>query len=299
MRVLITGAQGQVGQELMRLAPAEFEVCGLGSASLDITSADQVLSAVTQFQPALIINAAAYTAVDKAESDIERAWAVNHVGVANLATAAEGLSIPVFHISTDYVFAGDTSTPYRESDATNPGGVYGASKLAGEEALASACSQYLVLRTSWVFGVHGSNFVKTMLRLGGERDSLSIVADQQGGPTSAASIATALWQLADIYQARQQLPWGVYHFSGTPHCTWFDFAEEICHQAESLGLLQQSPQLSPISTADYPTPAHRPAWSVMNCTKLFVNLGIHSPNWKEDLRLVLTELQQNTVQAAD
>lgn len=295
MRVLITGARGQVGHELMRLAPAEFEVRGLDSAALDITSPEQVMSAVTQFQPELIINAAAYTAVDKAESDIERAWAVNHRGVANLAAAAENLSIPVFHISTDYVFSGDAGTPYRESDETNPSGVYGASKLAGEEALAAACSRYLVLRTSWVFGVHGNNFVKTMLRLGGERDSLSIVADQQGGPTSAASIAAALWQLAEIYQIRQQLPWGLYHFSGSPHCTWFDFAEEIFHQAESLGLLQHCPQLLPIATADYPTPAQRPAWSVMDCTKLSVNLGINPPNWKEDLRLVLTELQQDVV----
>ncbi|WP_432697793.1 dTDP-4-dehydrorhamnose reductase [Marinobacterium sp. YM272] len=292
MRVLITGAGGQVGYELSRLAPAEFEVLGLDSAALDITDLGQVQSAVAWIQPGLIINAAAYTAVDKAESDAERAWAVNQDGVANLATAAKGLEIPVLHISTDYVFAGDADTPYSETDPTGPTGVYGASKLAGENALAAACSRYLVLRTSWVFGAHGNNFVKTMLRLGNERDSLSVVADQQGGPTSAVSIATALWKLAEMYRIRQELPRGVYHFSGTPYCSWFEFAEEIFRQAESLGQVQQCPQLSAITTADYPTPAKRPAWSVMDCSKLEKASGIVPPCWKEDLRDVLIELSK-------
>lgn len=297
MRVLITGAGGQVGYELLRLAPAEFEVHGLDSAALDITDLEQVRSAVAEIQPGLIINAAAYTAVDKAESDVERAWAVNQDGVANLATVAEGLEIPVLHISTDYVFAGDAKTPYSETDPTGPTGVYGASKLAGEKALAAACSRYMVLRTSWVFGAHGNNFVKTMLRLGNERDSLSVVADQQGGPTSAASIATALWTLAEMYRIGQELPWGIYHFSGAPYCSWFEFAEEIFRQAETLGLLQKSPQLSVITTADYPTPARRPAWSVMDCAKISSNLGINAPDWKEDLRQMLAELQQSSARA--
>lgn len=291
MRVLITGAAGQVGYELMRLVPEGVEVRGLGSAALDITQAGQVEAAVAEFSPALIINAAAYTAVDKAETDVERAWAVNRDGVANLGTVAERLGIPVFHISTDYVFAGDADRPYRETDATGPTGVYGASKLAGEEALAAACSRYLVLRTSWVFGAHGNNFVKTMLRLGAERDSLSIVADQQGGPTSAASIAAALWQLAERYRSEQSLPWGIYHFSGAPYCSWFDFADAIFQQAKQIGLLDKVPQLSAIATADYPTPAKRPAWSVMDCSKLSEQLELDAPRWQEDLVKVLAELK--------
>jgi dTDP-4-dehydrorhamnose reductase len=293
MRVLITGAAGQVGYELLRLVPEGFEARGLDSAALDITQAGQVEAAVAEFFPALIINAAAYTAVDKAETDVECAWAVNRDGVANLGTAAERLGIPVFHISTDYVFAGDADRPYRETDATSPTGVYGASKLAGEKALAAACNRYLVLRTSWVFGAHGNNFVKTMLRLGTERDSLSIVADQQGGPTSAASIATALWQLAERYRREQSLPWGIYHFSGVPYCSWFDFADAIFQQAKQIGLLDKVPQLSAIATADYPTPAKRPAWSVMDCSKLFEQLELDAPRWQEDLAEVLAELKGN------
>lgn len=291
MRVLITGAAGQVGYELLRLVPEGFEARGLDSAALDITQAGQVEAAVAEFSPALIINAAAYTAVDKAETDVECAWAVNRDGVANLGTAAERLGIPVFHISTDYVFAGDADRPYRETDATSPTGVYGASKLAGEKALAAACNRYLVLRTSWVFGAHGNNFVKTMLRLGTERDSLSIVADQQGGPTSAASIATALWQLAERYRHEQSLPWGIYHFSGAPYCSWFDFADAIFQQAKQIGLLDRVPQLSAIATADYPTPAKRPAWSVMDCSKLSEQLELDAPRWQEDLVKVLAELK--------
>lgn len=291
MRVLITGAAGQVGYELMRLVPEGVEARGLGSAVLDITQAGQVEAAVAEFSPALIINAAAYTAVDKAETDVERAWAVNRDGVANLGTVAERLGIPVFHISTDYVFAGDADRPYRETDATGPTGVYGASKLAGEEALAAACSRYLVLRTSWVFGARGNNFVKTMLRLGAERDSLSIVADQQGGPTSAASIAAALWQLAERYRSEQSLPWGIYHFSGASYCSWFDFAGAIFQQAKQIGLLDKAPQLSAIATADYPTPAKRPAWSVMDCSKLSEQLELDAPRWQEDLVKVLAELK--------
>ena len=196
MRVLVTGARGQVGHELLRMAPPGILVHGLGSTAMDITSAEQVGEVVDQFRPQLIINAAAYTAVDKAEGEPERTWAVNRDGVAHLAVEAERLGIPVLHISTDYVFAGDASEPYRETDPTGPAGVYGASKLDGERALAANCSRHIILRTSWVFGSHGNNFVKTMLRLGREREELGVVADQHGCPTSAESIARALWALA-------------------------------------------------------------------------------------------------------
>ena len=286
MRVLISGAHGQVGHELMRLAPAGFELLGLGSGELDITSAEQVATVLAQFQPQLIINAAAYTAVDKAESDAERAYAVNRDGVAYLARAG----VPLLHISTDYVFAGDAQHPYGECDATGPSGVYGASKLAGEQALTEANDQHIILRTAWVFGAHGHNFVKTMLRLGRERETLSVVADQQGCPTSAASIARALWALAGQYVESGELKWGIYHYSGAPACSWHDFALEIFRQAHERKLLARIPQVTPITTADYPTPARRPAWSVLDCSKLQRAHGITQADWQTELGQVLREL---------
>ncbi|WP_417539327.1 dTDP-4-dehydrorhamnose reductase [Marinobacter sp.] len=290
MRVLITGARGQVGCELMRRVPQGFDVVGMGSTELDIAVADQVKAVVSDVRPQLIINAAAYTAVDKAESDAERAWAVNRDGVDNLAKAAEELAIPLLHISTDYVFSGKANEPYRESDATYPSGVYGASKLGGEEALVANCRQHLILRTSWVFGAHGNNFVKTMLRLGRERDTLSVVADQHGCPTSAASIADALWSLARQYQKSEALQWGVYHFSGDPACTWYQFAEEIFRQAPEMGMLVKVPKLKPIPTTEYPTPAKRPLWSVLGCNRLYDVFGIAQVDWRVELGLVLREL---------
>lgn len=290
MRVLIAGGHGQVGHELMRLVPVGFEAIGLGSAELDIADAAQVATVVERVQPQLIINAAAYTAVDRAESEPVRAYAVNRDGVAHLAVAAERLGVPLLHISTDYVFAGDATTPYDEQDATAPSGVYGASKLAGELALVAGCSRYMILRTSWVFGAHGNNFVKTMLRLGRERDELSVVADQQGCPTSAASIARALWTLAGEYRDRGALQWGTYHFSGLPACSWHEFALEIFRQGRESGLLAKVPQVNAISTAAYPTPAKRPAWSVLDCSKLQAAQGITQADWRHELRAVLVEL---------
>ena len=287
MRVLITGAGGQVGHELLRLAPEGFETMGMGSAELDITDAAQVVATVERLQPQLIINAAAYTAVDKAESEPERAWEVNRDGVAHLAIAAERLGIPVLHISTDYIFAGDAHAPYRESDPPRPTGVYGASKLGGEVELVANCSRALVLRTSWVFGVHGNNFVKTMLRLGREHEELGVVADQHGCPTSAASIARALWQLATQYREQGTLPWGIYHFCGAPACSWHEFAVEIFRQAHALGLLPRVPQVRAIATADYPTPARRPAWSALDGGKLQDACRIPASDWKNDLGTVL------------
>ena len=290
MRVLITGARGQVGHELLRLAPEGFDVVGLGSGELDISDASAVQREIAHLRPQLIINAAAYTAVDKAESEPERAYAVNRDGPANLGRAAEQLGIPVLHISTDYVFAGDASTPYRESDPTGATGVYGASKLAGEQVLADACSRHLILRTSWVFGAHGNNFVKTMLRLGREREELSVVADQQGCPTSAASIARALWALAEQYRREGKLRWGLYHYSGTPACSWHAFAVEIFRQAQQAGLLARQPVVHAIATAQYPTPARRPAWSVLDCSRLRQVFGIEPADWHDELKAVLADL---------
>ncbi|WP_137888127.1 dTDP-4-dehydrorhamnose reductase [Pseudomonas sp. 2FE] len=290
MRVLITGARGQVGHELLRLAPEGFDTVGMGSTELDIADAAQVAAVVDEVQPQLIINAAAYTAVDKAESEQERSWAVNRDGAAHLAIATERLGIPLLHISTDYVFAGDAREPYRETDPTGPTGVYGASKLGGEEVLATNCSRHIILRTSWVFGAHGNNFVKTMLRLGREREELGVVADQHGCPTSAASIASVLWSLASQYRDRGALQWGTYHFSGTPACTWHEFALEIFRQAQELELLERLPHVRAIATADYLTPAKRPAWSVLDCNKLRNVYHIVQADWRVELATVLREL---------
>lgn len=291
MRVLITGALGQVGQELMLSAPASWQVSGFGSKELDISDAQKVLDTVQQLQPQLIINAAAYTAVDQAESDLSRAYAVNQHGAHNLAQAAQSVDCPLLHISTDYVFDGQHNQPYTEHDTAAPNSIYGDSKWQGEQAITAICRKHIILRTSWVFGLHGNNFVKTMLRLGRERDALSIVSDQVGGPTSARSIAQALWQIAQQYQSSGDGPWGTYHFSGAPTCSWYDFAEEIFAQAAALQLITKVPELKPINTHDYPTPAQRPAYSVLDNTKLNEHLNIMQSHWKTELALMLQALK--------
>lgn len=290
VKVLITGAAGQVGSELVKSAPAGFEVVGYNSSELDITNIQQVRQIVAEQAPALIINAAAYTAVDKAEIDVERAYAVNETGVKNLAQAALALNIPVFHISTDYVFDGTATEPYKETDPVGPTGIYGASKLAGEQALANSGVKHIILRTSWVFGAEGNNFVKTMLRLGKERDTLGVVADQHGCPTSAASIANVLWQLAQKYTEEGELPWGIYHFSNAPATTWYGFACEIFKQAVEAGVLGKEPIVNAITTTDYPTPAKRPIWSVLDTKKIQHVINCDNCLWKSELTVVLREL---------
>lgn len=285
-RVLVTGAKGQVGSELVNLVPAGFTVIGLSSAQLDITDQDQVNVAVALHQPNLIINAAAYTAVDKAESDSDNAYAINEKAVAWLAQAAAHADIPLFHISTDYVFDGESTTPYKETDSINPQSVYGASKLAGEQMLAATHNKHIILRTSWVFSARGNNFVKTMLRLAKERDELSIVGDQHGCPTSATSIADILWKLAELYQQTDSLPWGIYNFSNSSACSWYEFAVEIFKQARESGFIPQTPTIKKITTADYPTPAVRPAFSVLDCSKLEKLLGQKIPEWKSELSTI-------------
>ena len=292
MRVLVTGAHGQVGRELLYRAPSGFRVTGYGSGELDISDGDQVRAAMALLRPHLVINAAAYTAVDKAEGDVDRAYAVNRDGVAQLALAAEAQGGALLHISTDYVFGGEGDRAYGPNDVTAPSGVYGLSKLAGEQQLRQHSSRHNIMRTSWVFGAQGNNFVKTMLRLGRDRDQLAVVADQRGCPTSAGSIADALWALARVFQREGTLKWGVYHYSGAPACSWFDFASEIFSQARILGLLEKTPSLMAITTAEFATPARRPAWSVLDCSDIEQDYGVSPQNWKHELHLVLQQLKQ-------
>lgn len=291
MRILVCGASGQVGHELVdRAAGYGLDVLGMTREQLDITDSRRVAELVTRYTPGLIINAAAYTHVDNAETQAEQAYAVNRDGVATLAEAARQAEIPLLHISTDYVFSGEAREAYRETDPVAPTGVYGASKRAGEEAIEAILDRHLIVRTSWVYGVHGHNFVKTMLRLGQQRDALSVVADQFGCPTQAGSLADALLQLARRYAREGTLAWGLYHYSGQPSCSWFDFAEEIFRQAAARGLLAKTPQVSAITTAQYPTPARRPAWSVLDCTKFEQAFAIAPRDWREDLARMLDTL---------
>ncbi|MFC3915081.1 dTDP-4-dehydrorhamnose reductase [Pseudaeromonas sharmana] len=285
VKLLITGYKGQVGHCLV--AQAEqlgWDILAVDRDELDITDQACVRAQVSAFQPHVIINAAAHTAVDKAESEIGASYAINRDGPAYLAEAAQQVGAIVLHISTDYVFAGDKDGLYVESDAVAPQGVYGASKLAGELAVAEHCSCHLILRTAWVFGEHGNNFVKTMLRLGSQRDVLGVVADQVGGPTYAGDIAAALLTMASQALQPDFNAWGIYHFAGEPHVSWHGFATAIFDASVAQGLLARSPVINPIATTDYPTPAKRPANSRLDCSRIHSIFGIMPSDWQAALQ---------------
>ena len=283
-RILITGGSGQVGHCLKAQLEGCAELSIPDSTALNIADRRSVRQAVETFRPDYIINAAAYTAVDKAESDAERAFAVNRDGARHLAEAAEAAGTAMLHISTDYVFDGAGGAPYDEAAQTAPQNIYGASKLAGEQAVLAACRRAVVMRTSWVFGAHGQNFVKTMLRLGRERDSLGIVADQYGAPTAAADIASALITIVRHHTPEQLAEHaGIYHYCGSPYASWFEFAETIFAEAAAQGVLAKIPAVKPIATADYPTPAKRPADSRLDCGKIRTVFGIGPCDWHSAL----------------
>lgn len=283
-RILITGGSGQVGHCLKAQLEGCAELSVPDSSALNIADRRSVRQAVETFRPDYIINAAAYTAVDKAENDAERAFAVNRDGARHLAEAAEAAGATMLHISTDYVFDGAGGAPYDEAAPTAPQNIYGASKLAGEQAVLEACRCAVVMRTSWVFGAHGQNFVKTMLRLGRERDSLGIVADQYGAPTAAADIAAALIAIVRRHTPDQLAECaGIYHYCGSPYASWFEFAETIFAEAAAQGVLAKIPAVKPIATADYPTPAKRPADSRLDCGKIRTVFGIGPCDWHSAL----------------
>lgn len=279
MRVLITGCNGQVGHCLTERLKDKADLLALDYEELDITDQAAVFSVVSEFLPDYIINAAAHTAVDRAEQEVELSNTINRDGPQYLAQAAESCGAVILHISTDYVFDGTGEQPYIESDLTSPQGVYGLSKLAGEQAVANECSKHLILRTAWVFGEHGNNFVKTMLRLAETRDELNIVGDQFGGPTYAGDIADALIAMVDYIEQGQQPAWGVYHFAGMPYASWYEFAAKIFQLAETKGVLAKQPKIASIPTAAYPTPAKRPANSRLDCSKIENQFGIKPSDW--------------------
>ncbi|WP_135455669.1 dTDP-4-dehydrorhamnose reductase [Vibrio echinoideorum] len=281
MRILITGCHGQVGSSLTeQLANHEnTEVLALDREHLDITSQDAVNAAVAEFKPSIIINAAAHTAVDKAEEEVDLSYAINRDGPKYLAQAAQSVNAAILHISTDYVFEGNKAGEYGETDTTNPQGIYGKSKLAGEIAVAQACDKHIILRTAWVFGESGNNFVKTMLRLGANRGALSIVGDQFGGPTYAGDIAGALIQIAKRITQGDAVDYGVYHYSGLPHVSWFDFADAIFNVAAEQGVLAKKPSLTSITTDQYPTPAKRPSNSRLSNEKIIQGFSVEASDW--------------------
>ncbi|PSW11236.1 dTDP-4-dehydrorhamnose reductase [Photobacterium rosenbergii] len=284
LKVLITGSHGQVGSLLVQQLEGKAEVLAVDRDQLDITDESAVFDSVMSFQPDVIINAAAHTAVDRAEDEVELSYKINRDGPMYLAKAAEKSGAAILHISTDYVFSGGKEGCYSEGDVTDPQGVYGKSKLAGEIAVAKACPRHIVLRTAWVFGETGNNFVKTMIRLGRDRDQLGIVGDQFGGPTYAGDIAAALIIIAEKYKAGNDVAWGTYHFAGLPSVSWFEFARYIFDQAHKQGVLANVPELKSITTADYPTPAKRPANSCLSMSKIEDNLGISACDWKAALQ---------------
>jgi dTDP-4-dehydrorhamnose reductase len=290
MRVLITGSHGQVGYCLTELLSKDENtiVLALDRDSLDITDQKAVKTTVDEFKPSIIINAAAHTAVDKAEVDVELSYAINSDGPKYLAQAAQDVGAAILHISTDYVFEGNKVDVYFESDNTNPQGVYGESKLAGEIAVAEACDKHIILRTAWVFGKNGNNFVKTMLRLGVTRDAMSVVGDQFGGPTYAGDIANALIKMAKHITKGDGIEYGVYHFSGLPYVSWFEFANYIFDTAIEQRAIKKKPSLSSITTAQYPTPAKRPSNSRLSNEKINNSFLIEASDWQ----LALTRIKE-------
>jgi dTDP-4-dehydrorhamnose reductase len=291
MRLLVTGSQGQVVRALVERAGPELDVLALGRPELDLATAQDFAPLMAAYEPDVIVNAAAYTAVDKAESEPDLAFAVNGAGAGAAARAAKALGVPIVQISTDYVFDGTGNRPVLETDSTGPIGVYGASKLAGERQVLDATDNCAILRTAWVYAPYGGNFVRTMLRLAKSRDELGVVADQWGAPTSALDIAAAIEAVARNLAGAPKDPAlrGVFHMTaaGGP-VSWAEFATEIFARSAARG--GPTARVRPIATTDYPTPAKRPAWSLLDGAKLERVHGVVLPDWRDGLRRIIDRL---------
>lgn len=287
--LLVFGSQGQVGQELTRLADSrKVPVVDLSRTDADICDSGLVAKVVALHRPGVVVNAAAYTAVDRAETESKAAYAINRDGAAAIAAACAKDGIPLIHISTDYVFDGTKTAPYDEDDATNPLGVYGASKLAGEEKIREIHPGHLILRTCWIFSPYRENFVRTMLKLAETNDELRIVADQTGCPTAARDIANAILRMASRINDGSEVPWGTYHFCGTPATSWHGFATNIFAAAKPL--IGRCPKVTAIVTSEFPRPARRPENSVLNCARIRKEFGVEQPSWHDALLDALDEL---------
>lgn len=287
---LLTGASGQLGKALVSAVPDAFRLVALGRGECDITSEVSLSKAMQLHSPDVVINAAAYTAVDRAESERDAAFAANATAPEILARQCSEVGSRLLHVSTDFVFDGKSGSPYSTEAPTAPLGVYGASKLAGERAVQSSADDFVIVRTGWVYSQGTGNFLDTMLRLHRERDEIGVVSDQVGTPTSADTLAQALWLLAAQPDLR-----GTYHFSDAGVCSWYDFAVAIGDEAQALGLISSPARVAPITTQDYPTPAARPAYSVLDKSKIWRDLDIEPLHWRDALRDTLRVLRGSTL----
>lgn len=292
MRLLITGSHGQVARAFIDVAPAaaDIEACAIGRPGLDICNSPTIERALSDIKPDVVINTAAYTAVDDAEGDDERATALNRDGAGMLAAAAAKRGTPIIQLSTDYVFDGSKRAPYVENDATGPTSVYGRTKLEGEQAVAAANPKHIIIRTAWVYSPFGKNFVKTILTHAGKGTDLKVVDDQIGSPTYAPHLVEAIMGVARKIAGSKgnNIDWGVYHGAGAGYASWYEVAREILAQSQSHG--GPTTSLSPIGTDGYPTRAKRPANSRLDCSKLAAAFGVTQPDWREGVRLCVTRL---------
>lgn len=290
MKVLVTGGNGQLGRCLQdRLQCTDYEWRAPDQSKLDITDRSAIATYFEIFQPDIVINAAAYTAVDKAESDQENAHLVNAVAPRYLAEKCKIAAIPIIHVSTDYVFDGTATVPYKASDQTNPQSVYGNTKLAGEQAVQTTLSEHIIIRTAWVFSEYGNNFVKTMLKLARTNPVLKIVGDQYGCPTYAGDLADAILKMVMQVQSGQKL-WGLYHYCGDQITSWHGFARAIFDEAERQDIIDTIPQLRVINTDEYPVAAPRPEYSVLNCQLSLACFNFELSNWRRALTRVIQEI---------
>lgn len=289
MKILVLGCKGQLGRCLNeQLINTNYEVIFTSREQINIIDFEQTQREILKFSPDIVINATAYTAVDKAEAEPKNANLINHIAVKNIADICNQLECWLIHISTDYVFDGNSNVPYKEIDKTNPQCVYGETKLNGELAIQSSGCKYIIIRTAWVFSEYGNNFLKTMLRLGGVHDELNIVCDQKGSPTYAQDIASSIVHI--IPQLNFLVPSGIYHYCGDQSCSWYDFAGVIFDQAMSNSL--KTPNVvNAIKTSSYPTPAKRPEFSVLDCSKIENDFGVHSSNWHVGVLQVINKLR--------
>ena len=287
MNILITGAKGQLGTELLRQSTDRgFSAFPVDLPEVDITSSDPVRAAIHDAGASLVINCAAYTQVDMAESQEMLAYKVNSLGPAILAHVCSEAKIPLIHISTDFVFDGRQQTPYLETDPASPISVYGKSKAAGDAVVEKILNRHIILRTAWLYALHGQNFVRTILKLGAERDTVKVVSDQLGCPTCAVDLAETLLTLAEAIRTQGEIAWGTYHYCGKGVISWHEFAQAILDIAKPYISLKTS-QVDPITTDQYPTPAKRPTYSVLNCEKIQNEFGIYPKPWRESLEKMI------------
>ena len=290
MKILVLGSKGQLGQCLNdQLAITEHNVVYTSRGEINIADFEVTKSQILEISPDILINATAYTAVDKAEEEGQAADRINHLAVANISNICNQLDCWFIHVSTDYVFDGNSEVPYKEDNPTNPQGVYGDSKLKGEVAIEASGCKYLIIRTAWVYSEYGNNFLKTMLRLGADRDELSIVGDQIGCPTYAQDIAKSIVSILSCLDLKDSSS-GIYHYCGDEPCSWYEFARAIFLEAEVQGLKTPS-YVKSITTADYPTPAIRPAYSVLDCSKIESCFDVTRSNWRDGIKIVIDRLR--------